>query len=216
MATPLDDHGQPAPHFNASRRAARAINELIGLLRGIIADNYINEEECEKLAHWILVHEEVIEHWPLNVIAQRLDRIYADKRADDDERADLAELVNQIVGRVDEDSFSFGPTDLPLTIPAPEVVFDRCEFVFTGRFMYGPRKICQREVEVRGGRCADDVHLQTNYLVIGALTSRDWKFSSFGNKILKAVEYQKRSSIFIINEQHWESFLRTAKAAAAR
>ena len=49
--------------------------------------------------------------------------------------------------------------------------------------------------------------LQTSYLVIGTLMSRDRKFSSFGNKIMKAVDYANRCPLAIVSEKHWESFL---------
>jgi len=40
----LDDHGQPLEKaLNASRRITRAIHELIGFMRGIIADDYPKE-----------------------------------------------------------------------------------------------------------------------------------------------------------------------------
>lgn len=208
MKTPLDAHGQPVnTRFNASQRITRAINELMGFMRGIVADDHISEGEAEKLAHCLFVNREAAEHWPVNVLAARLNRIYADKHADEEERKELAALLKDIVGRADTDEMSFSPTDLPLNDPKPEVVFDANEFVFTGRFMYGTRKSCRREVEIRGGKCGDNVRLQTNYLVIGTLVSRDWKHSSFGNKIMKAVDYQQQCGIYIISEQHWQTFL---------
>jgi NAD-dependent DNA ligase len=203
-----DPHGQPIETANnASRRVTRAIHELIGFMRGIIADDHINEREAERLAHWVLANKEAVEHWPVNVLANRLNRIYADHQADEEERAELAELVKEVIGQADIDEMSFSPASLPLTKPAPEVIFDMNEFVFTGRFMFGTRKQCEREVELRGGKCGGNVRLQTNYLVVGALMSRDWKFSSFGTKILKAVDYQQHCGIQIIAEQHWHSFL---------
>jgi hypothetical protein len=51
------------------------------------------------------------------------------------------------------------------------------------------------------------VRLQASYLVIGSLVSRDWKVSSFGLKILKALDYRERCPIALVSEKHWESFL---------
>ena len=208
MGIRLDADGQPSDlGLNYPRRVSRATQELIGFLRGIVADGHISEEESERLAKWVVGNKEIASFWPVNVLVDRLDRIYKDGVADEEERAELAQLVNEIVGRQDDETFVFGPTDLPLTKPEPEVVFDLNEFVFTGRFFHGPRKTCQKEVAVRGGHCSDTVRLQTSYLVIGTLMSRDWKYSSFGNKILKAVEYSGRCPIAIISEKHWERYL---------
>jgi len=220
MAAPLDSDGQPLNRdYNHARRATRAIHELIGFLRGIIADQYVSAEETEALAKWCVANREIADVWPVSTLVQRLERIYEDGIADEEERADLAVLINQIVGAQDDETLLFGPTDLPLTKPAPDVIFDGNEFVFTGKFLYGGRKTCQKEVELRGGRCSETVRLQTSYLVIGTMMSRDWKFSSFGNKILKAVDYASRCPIAIVSEKHWESFLMEAsgsKPQAAR
>ncbi|MFI5086777.1 MAG: BRCT domain-containing protein [Terriglobales bacterium] len=217
MATPLDSDGQPlALNYNHARRATRAIHELIGFLRGIIADQYISSAEAESLAKWCVANREIADVWPVSTLVERLDRIYADGVADEDERADLAVLVNHIVGAQDDHTLMFGPTDLPLTNPAPDVIFNGNEFVFTGKFLYGGRKACQKQVELRGGHCADTVKLQTSYLVIGTLTSRDWNFSAFGNKIMKAVEYTSRCPLAIVSEKHWESFLLDSAASQAK
>ena len=75
-------------------------------------------------------------------------------------------------------------------------------FVFTGKFAYGPRADCQREVLRLGALCEDNVTKRTTYLVIGTFGSRDWVHTSFGRKILKAVEYrQAGSGVAIIAEE---------------
>ena len=121
----------------------------------------------------------------------------------------MADLISEIVGKQDEDTLEFGPTDLPLSKPVPDVVFDRNEFVLTGKFLYGSRNGCKKAIELRGGRCSETVRLQTSYVVIGSRISPDWKFSSFGNKIFKAVEYASRGDcpIAIVSERHWQTFL---------
>ena len=208
MKTATDSHGQPInQRFNVYRRANRAISELIGFLRGIIADQYVSECECEQLAKWIVANREIADIWPVSALVERIDRIYQDGVADEQERADLGDLVTQIVGCQDDETLSFAPTDLPLTAPEPTIVFEGNEFVLTGKFLYGPRRLCEREIGARGGRCGDSVRLQTSYLVIGSLMSRDWKYSTHGTKIEKAVEYRSRCQIAIVSERHWKSSL---------
>ncbi|MFB3917553.1 MAG: BRCT domain-containing protein [Terriglobales bacterium] len=208
MPASLDGDGQPTIlGYNENRRINRAINELLGMLRGIVADNDINLFETETLAKWMMANTEVLDIWPVKPLAQRLNRIYEDGVVTDEEREDLKELVNQIVGGQDDKTFLYVPTDLPLTKPAPDVIFNDNEFVLTGKFFYGTRKVCQRQIELLGGRCSDSVRLQTSYLVIGSLISRDWKFTSYGRKIQKAMDYSDRCSIAIVSERHWESFL---------
>ena len=188
-------------------KTARAIHELLGLLRKITADHYISEEEAHKLSTWVATHEQVMDQWPVSVIAKRLKRIYADKQADEEERADLELLIERILEQAKDEAFLFGGDAVPLSKPAPVVVFADSEFVFTGRFLYGSRHVCEREVLARGRRCVEEVHHDTDYLVVGGLINKDWKASPLRHKILRAVEYQKVSPVHIISEEHWESYL---------
>ncbi len=91
MGIPLDDHGQPLSlSLNYPRRVNRATNELIGFLRGIIADGRVSPEECEQLAKWVVANSEITDLWPINILVQRIERIYNDGIADEEERAELA------------------------------------------------------------------------------------------------------------------------------
>jgi NAD-dependent DNA ligase len=208
METRLDADGQPVVSgYNENRRINRALNELTGFLRGIIADNYVSEEETESLSKWLLVNREIQHLWPVRPLADRIWSIYEDGVVTEEERADLKDLIQQIVGGYNDEEFLLTPTTLPLTVPEPEVIFDSNEFVLTGKFLYGTRKRCEKEIEIRGGSCSDAVRLRTSYLVIGSLVSRDWKHTTFGNKIVKAAEYAERCPISIISEKRWEQFL---------
>jgi NAD-dependent DNA ligase len=216
MTTHLDSDGQPVvTAYNENRRINRALSELTGFLRGIVADNYVSVEETESLSKWLLANREIQHIWPVRPLADRIWSIYEDGVATEEERADLKDLIQQIVGGQVEEEFLLTPTTLPLTTPEPEVIFDSNEFVLTGRFLYGTRKRCEKEIQLRGGTCADAVRLRTSYLVIGSLVSRDWKFTTYGTKILTAVEYSERCPIAIISEKRWEHFLMDSAASAA-
>lgn len=203
----FDGDGQPlCLAWNFQRRLDAGIDELIGLIRGIMADGEVSEAEAITLAAWTVKHGEIATEWPVNVLVGRLNRIFADGRVDDDEREDLKSLLQEILGE-NENPLQTASTSLPLSRPVPDVIFDQNVFVFTGKFAYGPRRVCEAEVLARGGRIGSYVTLQTSYLVIGSVGSRDWIHSSWGRKIEKAVEYTKLAPLTIISEQHWASFL---------
>ena len=203
----LDPHGQPLSiELNRARRIDRDIHEMLGLCRGIIVDGVISDSEAVGLRAFLGRSAEIRSQWPANVIAQRLERIFADGVVDQIERAELQELLADVTG-------AHGPamealqcgTTLPLDRPAPALQFAGSTYVFTGRFAYGPRAICEETVRARGGACADSITSRIHYVVIGTLGSRDWAHSSFGRKIQKAVDYRdrKRLPIAIVAEDHW-------------
>jgi NAD-dependent DNA ligase len=198
----LDLDGQPLYFaWNFQRRIDAGIDELIGLIRGILADGEVSEAETVTLAAWTLKHREIATDWPVNILSARLNRIFADGRVDDLEREDLKALLAEIVGE-NENPLVTASTTLPLSKPAPDVIFDQNIFIFTGKFAFGPRRICESEVLIRGGRIGSNVTLQTSYLVVGSVGSRDWIHSSWGRKIEKAVGYKDLCPITIISEQH--------------
>jgi NAD-dependent DNA ligase len=204
----FDPDGQPLSlAWNFQRRLDAGIDELIGLIRGIVADGVVTDSEAAALAAWVLKHHEIASDWPVNVLVRRLNRIYADGLADEDEREDLKALLLEIIGDSDDPLVTPSAT-LPLSKPAPEVIFDQNVFVFTGKFAYGPRRVCEAEVLTRGGQVGNYVTLQTSYLVIGSVGSRDWIHSSWGRKVEKAMEYTDLCPIAIVSEQHWASYLR--------
>jgi NAD-dependent DNA ligase len=201
-----DPHGQPYNvRFNRARRSERDLSEFLGLAKGLLADGSISTDESDAVARWIKTHQDAIEQWPLNLLSQRVARIYSDGRVEDDERRELAELLQSIVGGtagivLGEDA----PTELPLDQPPPVCVWRDAVVVFTGKFAYGTRADCQRAAKDHGAICEADVTKRTHYLVIGTFGSRDWVHTSFGRKIQKAVEYREMGGApQILGEDHW-------------
>jgi NAD-dependent DNA ligase len=201
----LDENGQPANlSVNAGRRSARSVDEVLGFLKGILADGNVQESEIRALDRWLCANAENDE-WPIGVLVTRLNQVMADDRVDPDEIEDLRELFSKITAvGVDVPPFENASTQLPLTQPAPTIIYPGRIFVFTGRFVFGTRKSCQRAVMERGGACQDSITRETSYLVIGEVGSRDWIHTTHGRKIEKAVEYVDRGCpIDIVAEEHW-------------
>ncbi len=201
----LDDHGQPPPSFNFRRNMQKAMDALYGLCAGIVADSQINDKEIIFLDTWLRENSEYCRVFPASVIASRVSAILADGIITEEERSDLMETIMQMLGGTLEESGSADglATRLPID-NVDHVNFLERGFCFTGKFVYGPRTKCQREVVDRGGYVSNDVTLDLDYLVIGTLASRDWVHKSHGRKIEKALKYkEKKNELFIISEEIW-------------
>jgi NAD-dependent DNA ligase len=202
----LDPHGQPYNiRFNRARRAERDLSEFLGLAKGLLGDGVISREEAALVANWVVTHPAAAEQWPINHLVRRLTTIFSDEVVDDDERAELADILASIVGGtagviLGEDA----STQLPFDVPPPEFCWQGSVFVFTGKFAFGTRADCQRRVASLGATCSPNITRDTNYLIIGTFGSRDWVHTSFGRKIQKAVEYRKSGiPLSIVAEDHW-------------
>jgi hypothetical protein len=205
-----DPHGQPlAISFNRARRAERDVCELLGLARGLLADGSVIESEALLLRDWIGRHPDAVEHWAIRTIHDRLMRHFADGVIDDSERMDLRLLLDKLVsGELSATCDADASSTLPLDQPPPAIEWVDKVYVFTGKFAYGTRRDCEREVEKRNGACESNVTKRTSYLVIGTFGSSDWLHTAFGRKIEKAISYRDDGvPLRIVGEDHWAGAL---------
>lgn len=206
----MDAHGQPTNrNWTAPRIATRSIDELIGISKGLISDQVINEEELGFLTSWLNANQHVLDVWPANVLIARVNQILEDNIVDQEEREDLFRILADIVGYANSYSDATNrSTALPLTKPAPPVFFKNQCFCLTGKFVMGPRANHEFEIKDRGGITQSNVTEETNYLVIGSMGSTDWLHSTYGRKIEKAVDLAERGHpIALISEEHWADHL---------
>lgn len=210
MATPVDTNNQPLNlFFNRERNFDRDISEMIGLIKGLLADGVLSKEEVIAAHRWFLSHSAICSEWPGDVLSKRVKQAVADGAVSDDERDSLEDLFQKLV-RNDITTLNglAASTSLPLNEPPPAVRFPGKTFVLTGMFAFGPRKECERLTAEAGAACKGSVSLGTDYLVIGTFMSRDWAHSIYGRKIERAVQVRtERSRLAIISEDHWAAAL---------
>lgn len=203
-----DEHGQPlARGYNESRRIDRAVNEMIGVLRGILAGGSVTPPAIIELAKWLLRNQEAATTWPVSVVVNEVGPILGTRRITEQDCEHLHSLFLKVTGP-DAGVYECTATRLPLTDPAPRVIFDGHVFVFTGKFLYGSRRACRTAVVERGGTWADNPTRDTSYVVIGAIGSADWVYSIHGRKIEHALHLRESGHpLAIIAEDHWGKFL---------
>ncbi len=179
------------------------INELVGLLSGISADNIITDSEFKILADWLSCNEEVAQSWPANVIIERLNNIFEDEIVTQEEREDFLSTIKQITGVDFEVSGMAHGMSTEFFEDKIDTIShkDTC-FCFTGTFVSGSRKVMENSVIERGATTKGNVTKSINYLVIGTLASRDWRYSSHGRKIEQALKLKEKGhQIYIITER---------------
>ena len=176
-------------------RVQRGLSEMIGLVRGVIADGFVSSEEAEELTRWARENPEIAVRWPANLLARRLEQIFRDGRVDSRERKHLASLLEQLVENPAGLGEAFAlATDLPITRPEPEIVFEGSTFVFAGEMAYGPPRACEREVEELGGICERTISRRTDFVVIGSISAQDWSQAGFGELVDEVVQHRARGA----------------------
>jgi hypothetical protein len=201
--------GGRARALRSQRRVEQGLAEMFGLVRGVAADGVVSTDEATRLSEWTRANPEVASRWPANILARRLERIFADGRLESRERERLTAMLSQLAENSSGLTTGFPlATDLPITRPEPEVTFEGQTFVFAGDMAYGPTHQCEREVMELGGNCERGVNRRTDYVVIGTLGAGDWAQGHFGGLVDEVVQYRARGvPIAVITEEHWASAL---------
>jgi NAD-dependent DNA ligase len=187
-----------------ARLLKRGCESLIGICGGLVADRELNDMEIQFLRVWLRENEALANTWPGEVVLKRIEAALADGVVSAEERSYLVDTLKELVGGSFSETGAVPAqaTSLPINADA-EVAFPDQTFCFTGQFLYGTRSACEKAVTDRGGQIAP-VSKKLKYLVVGELSSRDWKHTSFGTKIESALAWQsKGAALAIVSESKW-------------
>ena len=191
----------------SDRITSRQVDELIGLARGLCADNQLNQLEVQFLEKWLAAQLGVSDQPLIRTLYQRLQETLHDGVVTDDERDELFQTLQSLSTGDFELGEVLKSTSLPLCHPAPDITFLDRRFTFTGTFKFGKRRDCETLIADRGA-FAGPLSLKTDFLVIGLYATESWKHSSFGNKILEASRMRSEGiPIAIVSEEHWTKFI---------
>ena len=207
----LHNEFESSRFFNSARMDRRAADALSGIAAGLTADGVVTLEEAKFLQGWLQGNLAHLDDPVINLLYQRLSLMLQDGVLDSDESADLLSILRRFGGTelANAGATAYAASnDLPLNSPEPDLVWSGRLFVFTGTMAYGPRKVCQQLVEERGGLIGAGVNKKTDYLVVGSIGNEQWRHSSYGLKIMKAVEMRESGlPIAIVGEDLWQRVL---------
>lgn len=182
---------------------------LNGLCKGLISDREISEHEIRYLDWWLTQNGALKNNYPGRELYALVKEILSDGVITSEESTSLYKALVDFTG-CDLDS---GVVDgLATRLPVDREFLPQVEgkvFCLTGVFMAGKRSIVEDRVKSAGGIIISNITKNLDFLVIGTLSSRDWKFSSHGRKIEKAINYrdEEGAKLKIIAEENLFEFL---------
>ena len=178
------------------------LQELQMLLEKIIADGEVTLVEFMELKEWMENHRDLQGNYPFDRVFNALDRVLEDRRIDPDELEELQILFSDFVDPVK----NRGCHEMICSFWGKHICV-------TGDFDYGPRSSVCELIEEVGGIVDKSVKKATQYVVVGAKGSENWKTGNYGGKIQKAMEMiDKGADIKIIEEN---DFITSAKQIIA-
>lgn len=187
----------------------RSCESLLGICAGLICDGSLNDEEIRYLDIWLRNNDQLSVTWPGEVVVACVQDILSDGLITEEEREYLRKSLSDLLGGALSETGAAGGTATRLPINNVETIkLAGSSFCFTGDFLFGTRKVCEKAVTERGGVACSSVKADLHYLVVGTMASRDWAHSSHGRKIEKALEYQKKGRpVLVVSEEQWVQFL---------
>lgn len=182
---------------------------LSGLCKGLISDKILTDSEIRYLDWWITQNSALKNDYPGKELYTLIKDITADKVITKDESETLHNALKVFTGC----DLNSGVVDgLATRLPIDEIstlVFNGKNFCLTGTFVSGVRSILSKKIEDAGGFVQDTITKKMHFLVIGTGSSRDWRYSSHGRKIEKAISYRDNYDVplKIIGEETLLQFL---------
>lgn len=185
------------------------IQQLEGMLHGIISDGVISDDEISSLSQWLNENDYLGGVYPFDEVYSLLVAAKEDGVVSDDERNMLRAFFSTFVDTREsynihadtvaslQKQYSIGG----ICAICPEISFDGNTFCFTGASKRATRNEIAKIVEQHGGIYSDSVTKKTDYLIVGADGNPCWSFSCYGRKVEKAVNLRKSGHhILIVHE----------------
>ena len=128
---------------------------------------------------------------------------------DDEEREDLQPLLRALAaGDWGVRLGGASPGGVPLTEPAPVLIFPEQHFVFTGEFAFGPIPACEEAVAALGGTTSREVTSDTDVLVIGTFGAREMGGTPEARMIEQALKLRREGqAVSVVSEDYWAASL---------
>lgn len=163
---------------------------LNGLCKGLISDKALSEEEVRYLDWWLTQNGTLKSNYPGKELYTLVKEILKDGVITTEESQTLHKALVDFTGCDLESGVVDGlSTKLPVDSDA-DIDLEGKVFCLTGVFMAGKRSHVEDILKRSNGLISNTVTKKIDYLVIGTLSSRDWRFSSHGRKIEKAISYR--------------------------
>jgi NAD-dependent DNA ligase len=190
----LDDRQTLEEVYSLPALQKKVIQELYDIAARVVYDGIVDDGEVEFLRGWLKRNARLADTWPMPRLVELLMQVLADGRIDARERLQLGLFLSGIAIFSDEEDQG------PLQALSPEIAFEERSFLFLGQ-MEVLKGRANSEVQRLGGRVAEMVTADLDYLVLGKLDDEHWKASSQGPAIQSVRDNQRRGAqTLIVNE----------------
>lgn len=167
----------------------KSLQELIGILKGIIIDNEVVTIEGRELLNWMHKNIYLVNHYPYNEILPIFEQCLKDNIITKEESENIIKIINKVLQPIK-------------TLQNQLLSFKNKHICLTGNFSFGQKSDVEKIILEKGGYIDKIVKKTTDILIVGNYESQSYALGSYGKKIKTAMEYIKKgNSIIIVKEK---------------
>ncbi len=161
---------------------------LNGIMKGIVVDGNVSEEECIHLRQWLYDNIYLSGHFPFDKLLGVIDDVLSDSIITEEESKYITSVINQLLDPVD-------------AIRKEIHTVDGKHVCLSGNFSYGEKSAVEAYIIEHGGFIDKSVKKTTDILMVGNNECAAYSNGTYGTKVKKAMEYnEKGCNIAIIKE----------------
>jgi len=193
---------------STSSSLKQSLGELLGVARGLMADEELTNSEIRFLNDWLEQRYTMTSSFPGNIIHQRIKDVLKDGVITEEERSHLVDTLNLLIDdRLEDLAEQVDLTELWFD-EVGLIEFNKARFCLTGNFVFGPKDVCKTAIEQRGGIVKPSVGDEIQFLVVGGLGVDEWRTGGLGIEIERAMRLRATGKkVKIIPEDSWVALL---------
>lgn len=161
---------------------------LAGIMKGIVIDGKVTEDECRNLRQWLYDNIYLAGHYPFDKVIKMLEEVLLDGAVTQQESDYITTIIKELLNPVE-------------SLKAQVNSVDNKRVCLSGNFAYGQKSSVEKYIIERGGIINSTVKKSTDVLLIGDFECQAYSNGTYGTKVKKAIEYnEKGCNIKILKE----------------
>lgn len=192
-----------------------ALQDLHGILHGLLCDNIVNEAEVAYLQKWIECNSFLQGMYPYDELESILTQVMQDRIISQEEQDTLKVFFSEFIDTTTSMNINQNDiTDLKtkynikgICAACPNIIIPDHLFCFTGVSSRSKRADVAEKIEELGGLYKDTITKKTDYLIIGNNGNPCWAYSCYGRKVEEAMNIRKAGgNIILVHENDfWDA-----------